>query len=112
MVIFLSVLAILAAVAGGLAFSSAQSALHEVEGLIAFLIFTVAVGSACIVASIGSLREAIGTLAAQANAKICDGCDATYTGGGAVVRVEGQQKRVCPSCAQALIEDAKGAAGA
>lgn len=107
------VLVILAAVAGLLGFfvmNRASSAVHEVEGLICFLIFTVALGSAFVVESIRSLKVALSAPRSAPRAETCEGCGAAFQGNGALVQVEGKSKRVCRNCADALIEDAKGQA--
>ena len=48
-----------ALVMGGQFMSVAQSAVHEIEGMIAFLISVVAIGSAAIVLAVEKMREEI-----------------------------------------------------
>lgn len=110
MTIFLAILAALSAFLGFAILSMSKSAFHEMEALLAFVIFVIAVGCAGIIEAVKALRISLEKTAAQPPPSICDGCSAVFTGVGATVQVGGEQKRVCPTCAQALIEDAKSGA--
>ncbi len=100
----LSVFGILAACFAVVILLVARSALHEIEALIAFLIFTVALTGSLIIEELRSMKA---LLAARLAPPICQGCGQFFEGNGAVVHTGKETKRVCPTCAKTLAEDAE-----